>query len=316
MQHRYEVVLQACRRALASLGREPVEGAALWWQEWIEIQSDRFMVYYWLAQTDAMLELINQMRQAVEQYGTLVQRAELFENCYRLNVRRDRYTVSDETLEYSRAALITRQEIGSLDEIAWAQCDHGYHYLWRDNLDEAEVHIHAAMVIAEQTGNVMVKLWCLIGQSILCRKRGQVEETRRTSLLALEVATAIPRPEQSGTAQANLAWVAWREGKVEEAQAKGSAALALWRSEPLASIVYAFQWTALWPLVGSALELNHISEAVSHVRALLAPEQQRLPDALSNTLAAAVEAWDAAQPGAARSHLQQATALAQEMGYL
>ena len=316
MQHRYEVVLQTCRRALTSLGREPVEGAALWWQEWIEIQSDRFMVYYWLAQTDAMLELINQMRQAVEQYGTPVQRAELFENCYRLNVRRDRYTVSDETLEYSRAALITRQEIGSLDEIAWAQCDHGYHYLWRDNLDEAEEHIHAAMVIAEQTGNVMVRLWCLIGQSILYRKRGQVEETRRTSLLALEVATAIPRPEQIATAQANLAWVAWREGKVEEAQAKGSAALALWRSEPLASIVYAFQWTALWPLVGSALELNHISEAVSHVRALLAPEQQRLPDALSNILAAAVEAWDAAQLDSARSHLQQATALAQEMGYL
>jgi hypothetical protein len=68
-----------------------------------------------------------------------------------------------------------------------------------------EIHIHAAMVIAEQTGNVMVRLWCLIGQSMLYRKRGQVEETRCTSLLALEVATAIPRPEQIATAQANLA---------------------------------------------------------------------------------------------------------------
>ncbi len=315
-QHRYEDVLQACRRAVTSLGQEPIEGAALWWQEWIEIQSDRFMVHYWLAQMDAMVELIEQMRPVVEQYGTPVQCAELFENCYRLNVRRDRYTISDETLEYGHAALIARQEIGSLDEIAWAQCDHGYHHLWRDNLEEAGEHIHAATAIAEQTGNVMVKLWCLIGQSLLYRKRGQVEETQRISLLALEVATAIPRPEQSGTAQANLAWVAWREGKVEEAQAKGSAALALWRSELLASIVYAFQWTALWPLIGSALELNHISEAVSHVRALLAPSQQRLPDALSAVLAAAIQAWDTDESDSARFHLQQAAALAQEMGYL
>jgi len=130
------------------------------------------------------------------------------------------------------------------------------------------------------------------------------------------VATAIPRPEQSGTAQANLAWVAWREGKVEEAQAKGAAALALWRLELLSSIVYAFQWTALWPLVGSALELNRMSEAVSHVRALLAPSQQPLPDALTTLLAATIEAWDAGQPDSARAHLQQAAALAREKGYL
>ncbi len=315
-QHRYEAVLQACKSALASLGREPVEDAALWWQEWIEIQSDRFMVYYWLAQTDVMAELIEQMRPVVEQYGTLVQRAELFENCYRMNARRDRYTIADETLGYAHAALRARQEIGSLDEIAWVQCDLGNHYQWCDHLDEAEEHIHAAMAIAEQTGNVMVRLWCLIGQSILYRKRGQVEEARRTSLLAMEVATAIPRPEQIATAQANLAWVAWREGKGEEAQAKGAAALAIWRSELLASVVYAFQWTALWPLLGSALELNHISEAMSHARALLAPSQQCPPDAMATLLAAAIEAWDSEQSDSARAHLQQAAALAREKGYL
>ncbi len=315
-QHRYEAALQASTSALNSLGREPAEDAAPWWQEWIEIQSDRFMAAYWLAQMDVMAELIEQMRPRVEQYGTPLQRAELFENCYRMNVRRDRYTVSDETLGYSRAALLARQEIGSLDDIAWAHCDHGSHYLWRGNLDEAEEHLQAAAAIAEQTGNVMVRLWCVIRRSILYRNRGRIEDTRDASLLALDLATALARSEQSGTAQANLAWVAWREGKVAEALAKGAAALAIWRSEPLSPIVFAFQWTALWPLLGCALERNNLSEAVSQARALLAPSQQCPPEAIATLLEAAIWAWESEQADSARAHFQRAAALARAQGYL
>jgi hypothetical protein len=55
---------------------------------------------------------------------------------------------------------------------------------------------------------------------------------------------------------------------------------------------------------------------VQYARDLLAPSQQHLPDALSTILEAAIQTWDADQPDAARAHLQQAMALAREMGYL
>jgi len=69
-------------------------------------------------------------------------------------------------------------------------------------------------------------------------------------------------------AKANLAWAAWREGKLLEAQTNGLAALDLWR--PL-QVIYMFQWAALWPLIGVALAHDQLREAVDHARPLLAP---------------------------------------------
>lgn len=63
------------------------------------------------------------------------------------------------------------------------------------------------------------------------------------------------------------------------------------------------------------VRLTEVARLV-YVRLLLSPTLQRLPDALTTVLEAAVQAWDADQPEAARSHLQQVIALAMELGYL
>jgi hypothetical protein len=69
-------------------------------------------------------------------------------------------------------------------------------------------------------------------------------------------------------------------------------------------------------LIAVALARHQIVEAVSHARALLAPEQRRLPAALTAALQTAIQVWEAGQPETARAHLEQALALAQEIGYL
>ncbi len=120
-------------------------------------------------------------------------------------------------------------------------------------------------------------------------------------------------PYYIGMAKANLAWVAWREGNLAEARELGRAALALWSQS---SIFIPIRWTALWPLVGTELAQERLPEAMADARMLLAPGQHLPPEALSAFIEAALAKWDAGQRDTARRDLDQATMIAQQMGYL
>ena len=114
-------------------------------------------------------------------------------------------------------------------------------------------------------------------------------------------------------ATANLAWVAWRLGNVDESREKSLEALELWRSLPLS---YPFCWAALLPLIGVSLTKQQVAEAVEYTQMLLLPDQQRLPDVLTTALETAIQAWDANQPESARLSFEKAIAVAQETTYL
>ncbi len=112
---------------------------------------------------------------------------------------------------------------------------------------------------------------------------------------------------------AQRAWVAWRDGKREEAETVGRTAVEEWqRQRP----VYPFQWTGLWPLIDIAATSEQFALAVDYVRLLLAPSQQRPPETLLSVLEEAVQAWDTGHREHVRSLIHHALALAQEMGYL
>jgi len=48
------------------------------------------------------------------------------------------------------------------------------------------------------------------------------------------------------------------------------------------------QWMAIFPLLAIAVEARRIDEAVATAQLLFAPEQQRLPEELSNVLDLAI----------------------------
>lgn len=310
-ERRYEEALQAYTAAEAALGAAPADPVPEWWQEWSNVQFDRMSVHYRLGQAPQMAALIEQTRPMVEQFGTPRQRTQLLLRLHMMMARRDRYRISEETLGYARDAAVAIQEEGDLAEISQAQFALGFCSLWADRLDTAEEHLQAALAGAERTGNVRLQTLALTYQSVLSRKRGRVEETRRLSARALAVATAAGRPDYIGAAHGNLSWVAWREGDLTTAQAEGQAALALW--EPG---FYMFRWIGLWPLIGVAVAQGEIAEAIAQIRALLEPSQQALPAALTRLLEQAIQAWQEGRPDAARSQLQEAAELARGMGYL
>jgi hypothetical protein len=67
--------------------------------------------------------------------------------------------------------------------------------------------------------------------------------------------------EYIGTARANLAWLAWREGDVSRAEEEGRAALTTWQQLPAGFASCSLQWTALWALMAVALAQGHTAEA-------------------------------------------------------
>jgi tetratricopeptide (TPR) repeat protein len=316
LQRRYKDALQGYALAENALEEGATGSTPEWHEEWVQIQLERMWMYYWLGQWPEMSELASQVRSSVEQHGTPTQCVSFFLCLASMNNRRDRYSVSDETLAFCQTALAISQESENPSEIAWARFVLGFSQLWCGKLDAAEKQMQAALALAEQTGDVVHQSRCLTYLTILCRKRGRLEKARQYASRSLAAATTGEMDEYTGTAKANLAWVAWREGDLAQAEANGRAALELWQQLPAGHSSCAFQWTAIWPLVGVALAHNRTFEASEHARALLEPTQQRLPGALTAVVEKAIRSWKEDKPEAAYASLDQAIALAQEMDYL
>ncbi len=322
LQRRYEGALQAYDLAETMLGPEPAEAAPEWWQEWVQIQLERMWMCYWLGQWREISGLADQVHSVVEQQGTPTQCISFFLALATMYSRRDRYLVSEETLAFCQTAVAISQETENLSEIAWARFVLGFNQLWYGDLDGAEKQMLTALALAERTGDVVHQSRCLTYLTIVYRKRGELDKARHSASRSLAVATAGQMLEYMGTAQANLAWVAWREGNLAQAQERGQTALELWQQLPAGHSSCAFQWTALWPLLGTALAPDkavseeEVAQACEFARALLEPTQQRLPDELTMILDQAVKAREEDALETCRTYLHQARELAQEMGYL
>jgi tetratricopeptide (TPR) repeat protein len=316
LQSRYEEALGTYDLAEIVLGQAPATADPEWWQEWVQIQLERMWTYYWLGQWREISELADQIRPAVEQHGTSTQCISFFLSLASMYNRRDRYLVSEETLAFCQTAQAISQETENPSEIAWARFMLGFSQLWHGDLDGAEKQMQAALVLAEQMGDVVHQSRCLTYLTVLYRKRSQLERARQYASRSLAAAAIAQMQEYTGMARANQAWLAWREGDLSQAEAEGRAALDLWHQLPAAHSSCAFQWTAIWPLVGVALAQDRTSEAVAHARPLLEPTQQRLPARLVAIVGQAIEAWQEGNPAAAHACLAQAIELAQELGYL
>ena len=116
--------------------------------------------------------------------------------------------------------------------------------------------------------------------------------------------------EYIATANANLAWIAWRQKNLPKVMEHGQMALELWPTS------YPFQWTALWPLIATTSAQDQLSAATDFTRILLAPMQQGLPDALSTELKEALLKWDEGQSEESRSHFDRAVKTARKLGFL
>jgi tetratricopeptide (TPR) repeat protein len=311
-QYRLDEALQTYQRAEAALGPEPSQRVSEWQQEWLAIQIDHMWLYYYWNQPQKIGEMEARLHPVLEKHGSLVQRRQVLSLLGARNLRVERYVISRETLIYTRRTLEIAQELDDVGMRAHSRFLLGFVLLFHGNLDSAEAELRTGLRLASQIGDLNLQIQCQVYLAILQRKRGRLTAVKELSSESLALTSKARGSVYEATVHANLAWVAWQQGRAADVTAHGQEALAQWERWP----AYPFKWTALWPLLAVALAQDRIDEAVEHARGLLDPAQQALPAALSTALDNALQAWDANERPLARCHLSTAVELAAQHDYI
>jgi predicted ATPase len=313
IQRHYEQTGQSLDLAEKKLGDETGASTAEWWQERVEIELERMHLYYWQGMADEMMQVAEQNRVVVEQRATPIQRGKFFQMLALSQLTRSRYRPSEECLRLAELSVSESKDSLNLSESSHARFTLGLVHLWRGNFAEAIEHCEAALRLAERVGDLVVQARCLTYLATAHRRAHHLDETRHFAVRTQELAAEIGMVEYVAMAKANLAWLAWREGKHDDALTSGREALELWHGmeDP-----YGVDWMALWPLIAIALDQNNMAQAIEHARALFGPNQHPLPQELMVITQKAIAAWQKNVREIARTHLEQAVQIAHKVAQL
>ncbi|MEZ4619910.1 MAG: hypothetical protein R2867_31010 [Caldilineaceae bacterium] len=287
-----------------------------WWAEWLQIQLEIDLVHYWLAETEASMQLHHELAPLIEEHGTVGQRATFCQRRAQLELRRHRSIATADAVAYARRALLLYKEAAMPEQLPAAHFMLGFTALWQGDLATAEAELQETRQLATQSGDRSLQARVLTYLTIVARLRGAVTATEQLATQALAIAGDVHMPEYIALAQANQAWVAWQQHDLVAVREHGHAAQALWQQLPVTHASAPFQWTALWPLLAVALVEEELDGALTCVHALLDPNQQQLPERLVVPLTAAVRAGANNEAHAALHHMQAALHAAQELHYL
>jgi tetratricopeptide (TPR) repeat protein len=312
-QYHYEEAFAACTAAETTLGLTSTENDIQIWQCWSQIQMDRMQTHYWLGQASEMEEIGKTAWPIVEKYGSPLQLARMYQFRAIAGLRRDRYVPTPEVVAVSRQFLKEVEKLNDTTTRPSALFQLGFTLLFHNDLDEAEKYLQEALTLSEHTGDVSLEGRCLTYCTILFRKRGQIEAVREFAGRSLELATTNLMYDYIGAASGNLAWLAWRDNRLSDAQVQGERALEAWDRTALA---FSSQWTALWPLIGVALAEKRPDSVAKYVALLLAPQQQQPPLILETALEAVLHAAKLGETEKVLSSLVEVRDLAHSLGYL
>ena len=310
--HRYEAATAAFDAAEQLLGENQTGQEQEWTDLWLELQLDgRALLHYWRNEPALGMAVLETARPLVETRGRPAQKRTFYESLVMQQLRETRYRINDEILANERAALAAAEGC-SEGVLGWAHFMMGFCLLWHGDLAEAREELEIVLAIAEQVGDLVLRLRALCYLNVTALRGHDTDTVRRLAPETLAAAVALSYPEYVAAATATLAWLAWQEERFEDVIALGEEALELW-----GTTVVAYSWYSLclWPMIAEHLRTGHIAEAVGLSRRLLAPPQQRLPDDLESLVEAAGSAWDEKRHRVAAERLAEALELGTALGW-
>jgi tetratricopeptide (TPR) repeat protein len=269
-------------------------------------------LHYWRGEADQIAALAERVRPLVEQHATPLQKGNFFHGLTLMALWSDRYTANDETIASAQLSLAAVEESNVLPEITNARFVLGFVHLWAGKLDQAERWMSLALKLTEKTGDIVLQSRSLTYLTMIHRKRGAVENTRRYAEQSLTSATMAKMVEYVGMAKGNLAWVYLRDGDLASAFEQATDGVQNLR-ETNAHILL---WVALWPLIGVQIAQGRIGDALDHVETLLTRPQMAISADLESAMQGAVDAWKGNDRAAAKIQLEKAANLARQTGYL
>jgi tetratricopeptide (TPR) repeat protein len=316
LRRQHDKAFEAWQTAEKRLRLSSGDRSQAYWQEWLSIQLDKSWSLYWTDRLEELDSLVAKIHPTVKQYGSRSQQGLYYQRLVILAFRRDRVIVTDETIVYARESLATIQESGTLSQLAFAQFVLGLalnQHGWLGDFVEAEHHMKSALKLAQEIGDILLEIRCLIHLTTGYLRQGDIDSVESHLPRAMEMAKKANILEYVAMGDGLNAWYAWRKRDFSESQRLGRHSLALAKELPFG---WPNKWFVCFPLIDVALMHNNEEKAVEYARILLDPDQMRLPDELVSVLQQAVDAWKKHQPDTTRSNLKHALRLAQEYNYL
>lgn len=310
LQRRGDDMFTVYDKAFTTLGARTEEST----QEWIDLQMDRIWAFYFAAKMPELKTIMNDARAVVEEHGTLPQKARWFEAQALVDFRVYRYfQLPDSTLESAKKQMETAQASGNRRVIGRAQTIMGFVHLWRNEIDESETYLMNGLKDVEAVGDVDTMFINLNYMALIGRKREDVEMARYWARRTLTLAEKTKNLFYQSSALGSLAWAELRSGNHEQALAYLVEGVAL-----TAKIPTPLRFMVLGPALVVDVRKKNWGVAIEHVKTLLHPSQQKLPDDLQSMFETAVAKWDAGDASATEALLEQSLAFMREkkMGYV
>jgi tetratricopeptide (TPR) repeat protein len=309
-QSRHPQAAAAYEAALAALGAAPTTADVDWWQAWLKIELNQLDSLYFSGDVKGMHELVNRLQPVVDEIGTAVQQYKLMGALSQLRNRQQRFRLTEADVRGARERLAVATTMGDPWNIEQSRFSLGFHLLWSDAPEHAIPHLIEALERSEATGDLKLQNQCTAYLAIAYRLQGQVALVREYSERGLNLAQRLSYPPYIAVAQANFAWIHYRAEQWSQAEAKARAALALWTPQ------YPLHWLAWWILLAGHLRRDELHDAVVAAAAMLAPEQQRLPDDVTAALEQAILAYENSEVNSSRHHFSTALDTAYTCGHL
>ena len=252
---------------------------------WLDIRLKAFDVLYYAADLARMAAMVEETMPYLETYGSAAQRIQFLQIRAELDSRRTRYRHTEQGVAYARRAFHLAEASGDAQAIHGSRFAVGFMMLWQADPDvPAAIEVlQAAASGSQAAGNMPLLDRCLAYLTIAHRRLGHVDVVREMLPRSLRVAESEQNGLYIGVAHANQAWLAYHDGAMDRAASEALYALSQWRKP-----AYPFHWLACWPHLAAAIDREDLTTAVAQARAMLTPEQQRLPEEIEAALQAAL----------------------------
>ena len=291
--------------ALAALGAHPTDGQERWWREWLQIKFELAKTYYQLVRVMEMKAVAQEIEPLLADYGTPQQAAELANQLMLIELRESRFGPSETALTHARHFLQAALAADDLPLAASASAALGMILTSHDVLEEAADAFMAALDLCVRAGHRAAEIRALVYFAVVRRRQDDVAATEALSQQARALAEAGGMGVYVSTAEANLAWVAWKRGDVSAARTLAEQALTGLRA---ASARSPYFWTALLPLAAMAFADDELELCAEYLEAMTARDQQLLRPAMMASLAALGSSTGSERAAACAEALREAAA--------
>jgi len=229
-----------------------------WHQMWLSVQMAKLYVFYWRNQLQDMLSVINLIEENVVNFDNPTAKAKFYDAKLQYELRHTRYALTKQHVELAKSAFIASQETDDYPLQNNCLFTLGFTCLFSQQYTDAQQYLIQALNNATEHADTTLKTRCLAYLTVLFRLQGNRMETHQYLGQAKEFAQNSDMNDYIAIANANEAWLAYKDGDYKHGLTLIEQCNHIWKALSN-EFPFPLQWLAL------LIELEFIASSASFI---------------------------------------------------